>query len=294
MSTDKALRVAIQGERGAFSHQAALGVLGAGIEVVAEATFDDLFASVRRGAGGPGPGADRELPPRVDPRELRSAAPQPPAHRGGDAAADPAVPDRPARHRRWTRSECVASHPVALAQCRRFFSERSDVEAVTAYDTAGAVRDLMKGRLAGRRCHRLDAGGRALRGRGAAARASRTTPRTTRASWSSPRSRGRSRRRTRRRSCSCWRTSPGCSTAPWASSRTGASTCASSSRGRCGGTPGSTRSTSTRWAIRGGGWGRRWRSCAGVSREFRILGYYPEGLRGNGVVAATIGCGASP
>jgi prephenate dehydratase len=38
----------------------------------------------------------------------------------------------------------VSSHPVALAQCRRFFAEHSGIEAVTAYDTAGAVRDLMK------------------------------------------------------------------------------------------------------------------------------------------------------
>jgi prephenate dehydratase len=42
----------------------------------------------------------------------------------------------------------VASHAVALAQCRRFFAERPQVEAVTAYDTAGAVQDLMKGGLA--------------------------------------------------------------------------------------------------------------------------------------------------
>ena len=42
----------------------------------------------------------------------------------------------------------VASHPVALAQCRRFFAERPQVEAVNAYDTAGAVQDLMKGGLA--------------------------------------------------------------------------------------------------------------------------------------------------
>jgi len=42
----------------------------------------------------------------------------------------------------------VASHPVALAQCRRFFAERPQLEAVSAYDTAGAVQDLMKGGLA--------------------------------------------------------------------------------------------------------------------------------------------------
>src|SRR5207245_7311410 len=42
----------------------------------------------------------------------------------------------------------VASHPVALAQCRRFFAKHPDVVAVPAYDTAGSVRDLMAGRVA--------------------------------------------------------------------------------------------------------------------------------------------------
>jgi len=32
----------------------------------------------------------------------------------------------------------VASHPVALAQCRQFFLTHPDVVAVPAYDTAGA------------------------------------------------------------------------------------------------------------------------------------------------------------
>jgi prephenate dehydratase len=38
----------------------------------------------------------------------------------------------------------VASHPVALAQCRGFFKQNPRLEAVTAYDTAGAVKDLMR------------------------------------------------------------------------------------------------------------------------------------------------------
>jgi prephenate dehydratase len=36
----------------------------------------------------------------------------------------------------------VASHPVALGQCRRFFAAHPQFEAVSAYDTAGSVRDL--------------------------------------------------------------------------------------------------------------------------------------------------------
>jgi len=38
----------------------------------------------------------------------------------------------------------VASHPVALAQCRRFFAERPQIEAIPAYDTAGSVQDLLR------------------------------------------------------------------------------------------------------------------------------------------------------
>jgi prephenate dehydratase len=41
----------------------------------------------------------------------------------------------------------VASHPVALAQCRRFLTDHPAVAAVPAYDTAGSVRDLLAGRL---------------------------------------------------------------------------------------------------------------------------------------------------
>ena len=36
----------------------------------------------------------------------------------------------------------VLSHPVALAQCTRFFAEHTGVEAVSFYDTAGAAREV--------------------------------------------------------------------------------------------------------------------------------------------------------
>ncbi|MFI5170216.1 MAG: prephenate dehydratase domain-containing protein, partial [Vicinamibacterales bacterium] len=41
-----ALVVAIQGERGAFSHQAAIESLGAEIQILPRTTFDELFDSV--------------------------------------------------------------------------------------------------------------------------------------------------------------------------------------------------------------------------------------------------------
>lgn len=38
----------------------------------------------------------------------------------------------------------VYSHPVALAQCRRFLSEHPRIEATPFYDTAGSVKHLME------------------------------------------------------------------------------------------------------------------------------------------------------
>lgn len=147
MSTDRPLRVAIQGERGAFSHQAALGVLGEGIEVVPETTFDGLFASVGEGR------ADRALVPIENSlhgsiHENYDRLLHSPLHIAGETQLRirQCLIARPGTSIDSLRR--VASHPVALAQCRRFFGERKEVEAVTAYDTAGAVRDLMEGRLA--------------------------------------------------------------------------------------------------------------------------------------------------
>ena len=38
----------------------------------------------------------------------------------------------------------MASHPVALAQCRDFFAKHPNIEAIAAYDTAGSVMDLLR------------------------------------------------------------------------------------------------------------------------------------------------------
>ena len=143
MRTAKALRVAIQGERGAFSHQAALGVLGDGIEVVPEATFDDLFASVGEAR------ADRALVPIENSlhgsiHENYDRLLHSPLHIVGETQLRirQCLIARPGASVDVLRR--VSSHAVALTQCRRFFVEHPWTEAVTAYDTAGAVRDLMK------------------------------------------------------------------------------------------------------------------------------------------------------
>jgi len=147
MTTDKPLTVAIQGEKGAFSHQAALAALGPGIEVLSRATFDELFDSVVEEK------ADRALVPIENSlhgsiHENYDRLKSRPLHIVGETQLRirQCLIARPGCSVGMIRR--VASHPVALAQCRRFFAERPQVEAVSAYDTAGAVQDLMKGGLA--------------------------------------------------------------------------------------------------------------------------------------------------
>lgn len=147
MTRERALAVAIQGEKGAFSHQAAIAALGPGIEVLSRATFDDLFDSVVEGK------ADRALVPIENSlhgsiHENYDRLKSRPLHIVGETQLRirQCLIARPGSSVGMIRR--VASHPVALAQCRRFFAERPQVEAVTAYDTAGAVQDLMKGGLA--------------------------------------------------------------------------------------------------------------------------------------------------
>jgi prephenate dehydratase len=141
------MKVAIQGEKGAFSHQAAIRALGPEIEVLPRATFDELFDSVVEGL------ADRALVPIENSlhgsiHENYDRLKSRPLHIVGETQLRirQCLIGRPGSSVAMIRR--VASHPVALAQCRRFFAERPQVEAVTAYDTAGAVQDLMKGGLA--------------------------------------------------------------------------------------------------------------------------------------------------
>jgi prephenate dehydratase len=136
------MTVAIQGERGAFSHEAAQELAGADIEVMPCPTFDALFAAAVSEK------ADRALVPIEN--SLAGSI-----HENYDRLwASPlhivAETQLRIRHCLIARPGTalasirrVSSHPVALAQCRRFFAERPHIEAVAAYDTAGSVKDLL-------------------------------------------------------------------------------------------------------------------------------------------------------
>jgi len=143
MTVELPLRVAIQGERGSFSHQAALDALGADISLVERPCFDGLFDAVRDGA------ADRAVVPIEN--SLVGAI-----HENYDRLG--ATPLQIVAEHKLRIEQCliarpgaavaslrrVASHPVALAQCRNFFTKHESIEAVAAYDTAGSVRALSR------------------------------------------------------------------------------------------------------------------------------------------------------
>ena len=139
--------VAIQGEAGSFSHAAALQALGPAIRLVPCPSFEDLFRAVERGdaARGTVP-IENSLAGSVHENyDLLGAHA---LHVVGETQVRVrhCLIARPGTERATIRR--VASHPVALAQCRRFFAEHPDVVPVPAYDTAGSVRDLMAGRPA--------------------------------------------------------------------------------------------------------------------------------------------------
>lgn len=135
--------VAIQGERGSFSHQAAVAMLGEDVPLRPQPTFDALFEAVERGEAARGllpienslAGSIHENYDRLGRAAL---------HIVGETQlrVRHCLLGRPGASLGTIRR--VASHPVALAQCRRFFAARPHLEPVPAYDTAGSVRDLLR------------------------------------------------------------------------------------------------------------------------------------------------------
>jgi prephenate dehydratase len=157
MTTDrKAIRVAFQGEPGAFSEAAAIQLLGESITTVPRATFEAIFRSIAEEA------ADAVLAPvenslagsvvRVYDLLLESHL---------AIVAETILPIEmqlialPGASLNDIRS--VASHPMALAQCERFFAVHPKWKRVPAEDTAGSVREMIscgdksRAAIAGRR-----------------------------------------------------------------------------------------------------------------------------------------------
>ena len=136
-------RVAFQGERGAFSEEAALKLLGPEIELVPRRTFIDLYNSLDNGL------ADYLLAPventiagvvhaSVDLLNARSLQTideiqiKIEQHLIGCPGAS------------FDTIETVQSHPTALAQCSVFFKTHSRLKPLVADDTAGSVAEVIR------------------------------------------------------------------------------------------------------------------------------------------------------
>ena len=138
-----AVRVAFQGERGAFSEEAAVKLLGEKAVPVPRPTFESLFAATDEGA------ADCALAPFEN--TLAGSV-----QRSYDllldsplrVTAEVVIPIHhflvgcPGATLEGVRT--VESHPVALAQCERFFASRPDIRRVASDDTAGSVAAVMR------------------------------------------------------------------------------------------------------------------------------------------------------
>jgi len=138
------MRVAFQGEPGAFSEAAAVQLLGPSITTVPRPTFDSAFRALDEGA------ADALMAPientlagsvvRVYDLLLESTL------------VITAETILPIEHHvigfsgvAFEEIRSVASHPMALAQCERFFSSHPALRRIPAEDTAGSVRMVLAG-----------------------------------------------------------------------------------------------------------------------------------------------------
>lgn len=136
-------RVAFQGEPGAFSEEAALKLLGTEIDTVPRPTFADLFHSLDEGV------ADYILAPVEN---TISGVVQPSVNllEESKLATIGEVLIPVAQHLIACRGvtfedvRLVQSHPVAIAQCTRFFAEHPQLQAIVADDTAGSVADIVR------------------------------------------------------------------------------------------------------------------------------------------------------
>jgi prephenate dehydratase len=132
------VKIAYQGEPGAFSEAAALQIR-ADAEPVPCRAFEDVFEAVRSGAAGYG----------VLPIENSIGGS---IHRNFDLLLENDLPivgevELPVVHHLLAipgttleRVRRVYSHPQALAQCDRFLRTLSGVEIIATYDTAGSAK----------------------------------------------------------------------------------------------------------------------------------------------------------
>ncbi len=139
----KATRVAIQGERGSFSEQAAIRMVPGPLEFLCCRTFDEVFLRTSQGECGSS----------VIPIENSLAGS---IHRNYDLLVRHGLRIRqetnlPVEHSLITLAggafedvKTVRSHPVALDQCELFFRRHPHLVRETGYDTSGSVKEIVE------------------------------------------------------------------------------------------------------------------------------------------------------
>jgi prephenate dehydratase len=139
---------AFQGERGAFSEEAAYRLLGNRTSVLPCETFAAVFASVAQGK------ARRCLVPIENTLagsvyENYDLLVSNHLHIVGEVNLRIVHNLIGFAGTTLRNLRQVYSHPVALAQCNRFFKQHPSVEKIPFYDTAGSVKMLAEQRLPG-------------------------------------------------------------------------------------------------------------------------------------------------
>jgi prephenate dehydratase len=136
-------KVAFQGERGAFSEDAARQLLGAGVATIPCRTFDEMFEAVSTGA------ADAAAAP-IENSVAGSV------HKNYDLLMEHDLTITGETNLRIVHHliappgmkladiRRIHSHPVALAQCERFLRANPQIEVAPAYDTAGSVKMIIE------------------------------------------------------------------------------------------------------------------------------------------------------
>ena len=141
--TSASKRVAFQGERGAFSEEAARQLLGSNLDFHPRPRFEEVFQSL----------ASAQVDYAVIPIEntLHGSV-----HENYDHLLRfrlPIIAETNVRivhnlivhpSTRFSEIRQVYSHPVALNQCLQFFRNHPNLRAETYYDTAGSVKMLME------------------------------------------------------------------------------------------------------------------------------------------------------
>ena len=136
-------RVAFQGERGAFSEEAAHKLLGTEIELVPRRTFAELYSSLDNGI------ADYLLAP-VENTIAGVVQPSVDLLESSSLTVIDEIQIKVEQHligchgTSLNTIEKVQSHPVALAQCSRFFQTHPQLKSVIADDTAGSVAEVIR------------------------------------------------------------------------------------------------------------------------------------------------------